>query len=680
MTYRREIDGLRAIAVMGVILHHAGVGAMASGYAGVDVFFVISGYLIGGQILSDLASGRFSFRDFYARRARRILPALFAMIAATCAVGAFILLPYDYRYLFGAATAAMLSLSNFWFLDRIDYFNPQAAQDPLIHTWSLGVEEQFYLFIPLLFWGLWRWFRPRLGVLVAILSAASLLFCLRLVQTAPEAAFYLLPTRAWELLAGVLVAMTRSQACQRIAGPGQAALSLLGLVLLGAGVAALPAGAPWPGLWTLVPVAGTALVLTFGAVPSPARWLLTLPPMRFLGLVSYSAYLWHQPILSFLGYTGRAPQTAGGQALALLGTLALAALSWRFIEQPFRRRQIPARASRALLAGSVAAILALGIGAHVTRGYPGRLPPRVAAVLDLATALPPNYKRCLRGRSDVEGMDLSASCVLGAEVAPDIALWGDSHAAAIADALANAIAPQGRALQAFLLASCQPVPGLINATQHMAERCPEFNAKVRDHLIERDEIRTVVLFATWDNYVLHGDFPDMSGVTGEDTFFSYPVGGTPGMDDRARLEAIGRALRDLVARLHAAGKRVVLVQSLPRPQTDVPRLLALRLWDGEPLPPSLGYDLAHFRAQTDVGRALFARVAAELPDGALTLVEPMPAFCDSRQCSVVREGEVLFFDGNHPSAAGAARLVPLILAAIPSAGATAAAEAPIRWP
>lgn len=207
MTYRSEIDGLRAIAVMGVILHHAGVGAMSSGYAGVDIFFVISGYLIGGQILSDLAAGTFRFRDFYARRARRILPALLAMIAATCVAGAFILLPHDYRYLFGAAVAAMLSVSNFWFFDRIDYFNPQAANDPLIHTWSLGVEEQFYLLVPLLFWLLWHWFRAHLRTLVMLLVGLSFALCLLLGQTAPEAAFYLLPTRAWELLAGVLVAM-----------------------------------------------------------------------------------------------------------------------------------------------------------------------------------------------------------------------------------------------------------------------------------------------------------------------------------------------------------------------------------------------------------------------------------------------------------------------------------------
>lgn len=648
MTYRNEIDGLRAIAVLGVVLYHAGFGFLASGYAGVDIFFVISGYLIGGQILSDLAAGTFRFRDFYARRARRILPALFAMIVVTCAVGYFILLPHDYRYLYGAAASSIASLSNFWFLDQIDYFNPQAAHDPLIHTWSLGVEEQFYLLVPLLFWASSRWWRSHVQAMVLILFALSFALTLRLGETAPQAAFYLLPTRAWELLAGIFVAMNRLRFCNTFSRRFQAILSLAGLLLLGVGVTLVPPSATWPGSWTFIPVAGACLILAFGGQPSLAQWMLTLPPMRIVGLVSYSAYLWHQPILSFLDYRNRTPETLAAQSFVVLATIGLSVISWRYIERPFRARAIPPRLGRGLLAGTALVVFLVGIGAHVTRGYPGRLPPDVAATLDLATAFPPNYKRCLRGRSDVAGMDLSASCVLGADVTPDIALWGDSHAAAIADALALAIAPQSRALQAFLLSSCQPIPGLINATQHMAERCPEFNAKVRDYLLTRDEITTVVLFATWDNYFLNGDFPDMSGVTGEDTFFSYPLDGTSGMDERARLDAIRQALRDLIALLHAAGKRVVVVQSLPRPQTDVPRLIALRLWDGEPAPVDLGYDIGHFRAQTDVGRALFAKVAAGLPAGAVTLVEPAPAFCGAGECSVVRAGKILFFDGNHP--------------------------------
>lgn len=664
MTYRNEIDGLRAIAVLGVILYHAGFGFMGSGYAGVDIFFVISGYLIGGQILSDLAAGTFRFREFYARRARRILPALFAMIAATCAAGAFILLPHDFRYLFGAAVTALLSLSNFWFLDQIDYFNPQAAHDPLIHTWSLGVEEQFYLFVPLLCWALWRWLRGRIGLVLVILVVLSFALCLRLSVTAPAAAFYLLPTRAWELLAGILVAMTRPRLCHLVANPLQAALSLVGLVLLGIAVAAVPASARWPGPWTLVPVLGTALVLMFGATPSLARRTLTLPPVRLVGLVSYSSYLWHQPILSFLDYTGRAPVTPATQAAVVLATLALSALSWRYIEQPFRARTIPPRLGRALLAGVAAGVFVVAIGAHVTRGYPGRLPRNVTAILDLASAHPPNYMRCLRGRRDVAGMDLAASCVLGADARPTVALWGDSHGAAIADSLAGGLARQGHALQAFLLSSCQPIPGLINATQQIGERCPEFNDKVLDYILNQDNLRTVVLFATWDNYFRHGDFPDMFGVTGEDEFFSFPTGASPEMDEAARRAAVRAAVADLFRRLDAAGKRVVVVQSLPRPQVDVPRLIARRLWSGHEIPHDLGYDIASFRAQTALGRELFAGVAEEFRDGAVTLVDPEPAFCNNAHCFVVRGGEILFFDGNHPSEAGAARLVPLILPAV----------------
>ncbi len=336
MKYRPEIDGLRSFAVVPVILQHAGFSAFSGGFSGVDVFFVISGYLITTIIISELAEGTYSTANFYKRRARRILPALFFILAAS-APFAWMWLPASEIQAFGRSVVAAIFFSSNIFFWRTG-LGPGIDNIPLVHTWSLAVEEQFYIFFPLLLLALWRFGRSRVLLTMILLFACSLAIAQWGTQTKPVAAYFLLPTRAWELLIGSFAAFYLTGRTTPIPqSPFAQAASSLGLALICYTVFAFGEHTPFPGYHALVPTLGAALVILFAVKGTLAHTILSLRPCVWIGLVSYSAYLWHQPVLVFarkkLGMD-LSPEVAA--ALCVL-TFALAYLSWRFVEQPFRQ-------------------------------------------------------------------------------------------------------------------------------------------------------------------------------------------------------------------------------------------------------------------------------------------------------------------------------------------------------
>ncbi|HJR21579.1 MAG TPA: acyltransferase, partial [Dongiaceae bacterium] len=331
MPYRADIDGLRAVSVIAVVLYHAGVPLAGGGYVGVDVFFVISGFLITSLILHEQAAGAFSLIDFYHRRVRRILPALFAMMSACAAAGWFLLAPADYIKLGKSIVGATLSVSNFYFWRDAGYFDTPAAEKPLLHTWSLGVEEQFYLVFPLFLILVARHVPHARLPLTALLCAASFAAGAIGAFRDPVEAFYLPHARLWELMVGALLAMGALPA------PGNARLRS-GAALLGLGLIAMPVllyshDTTFPGIAALPPVLGAALVIWSGmGGSSMAGRALATRPLVFLGKISYSLYLWHFPLLAFgfyltLGDLGRL------DTAVLLGfALLISMLSWRFVE------------------------------------------------------------------------------------------------------------------------------------------------------------------------------------------------------------------------------------------------------------------------------------------------------------------------------------------------------------
>ena len=367
MKHRREIDGLRTVAVLPVLLSHAGVSLFAGGFVGVDIFFVISGYLITGIIVSELDEQRFSILRFYERRTRRLLPALFVVMAACLIAGWFLMSADAYQNLGQSIVATTLFSNNILLTITSGYWDMESQFKPLLHTWSLGVEEQYYIVVPLLLVGVHRYFRQHVPLALAAIGLVSFALCLWSIRAHPVGNFYLLHTRAWELAAGGWAATIRSPEDQR----GSGTLALLGLLMIAAAVFTLPEGSPSPSAAMLLPVAGTTLVLLYGRAGFAHR-LLSASPMVGIGLISYSTYLWHQPLFAFLRVASSNPPPTWQFVALIPVALMLAWASWRFVERPFRSRSMPMRTVAAILVPSAFALLMLGAVLHVRGGLPQR--------------------------------------------------------------------------------------------------------------------------------------------------------------------------------------------------------------------------------------------------------------------------------------------------------------------
>lgn len=494
MWYRPEIDGLRAIAVGSVVLAHAGVGALAGGFVGVDVFFVISGYLITSLMLAEHTQGKFSLSTFYYRRARRILPALFVVLAACLPFGWWMMAPIEFSAFVRSMAAASVFLSNAYFWEKVGYFATSSELLPLLHTWSLAVEEQYYLLFPLLFLGVKRLASRALPLVLAGLIILSAGLAHWGAINKPDVNFFFSFSRFWEILVGALAAYLPALSPKRWHdGP-----TLAGLGMIVAAVVGFSASTPTPSLPTFLPVIGTALVLIFGAHRGWGHRVLTLAPMIGLGAISYSVYLWHQPVFAF----ARLYFVTGVPAMVMAGlfvlVLALAWLSWRFVEQPFRRLPVFSKRVVFLMAAlGIAGFLALGLWLEKAEFTASRFTTEQQRLLNFADAYRAKtmqnevgryLTRCFgegrgKGRPDV------TSCLQAGPDAPMI--WGDSHAQALAaGALQLGLRP---GLVAF--AGCPPVLGPMHAV--VGDDCVIFNADMQAELEHISSTHLLVLHANW---------------------------------------------------------------------------------------------------------------------------------------------------------------------------------------
>ena len=379
MQYRPEIDGLRAIAVAMVVLFHAGFSVFGGGFVGVDVFFVISGFLITSIVVEDLQAERFSLLRFYERRARRILPALFFVMASCVPFAYSLLSPDDLKDFAQSLAAISLFSSNILFWGESGYFDTQAELKPLLHTWSLALEEQFYVVFPLLLLAGWRLGRKFLLTLIGGIALASLMTSVGEVRNYPSAAFYLLPSRGWQLLVGAMASFI-AERWQAAAGHRRSSqfvgesLGGIGLAMILCPVFQFDAQTPFPGLNALLPTVGTALVLLCATDRTRVGRMLGCAPLVGLGLISYSVYLWHQPLFAFTKHALLAELPAGLAIVLCVAAVLLGYLSWRYIEQPFRNRNLVGR-------GVVFALSAVGMAAFVGLGFVGhRMSDRITQV------------------------------------------------------------------------------------------------------------------------------------------------------------------------------------------------------------------------------------------------------------------------------------------------------------
>ena len=374
MQYRRELDGLRAIAVIPVVLLHAGFKLFSGGFVGVDVFFVISGYLITSIISAEKQNNSFTLARFYERRARRILPALFAMLLVCLPLAWLCSLPQDMNFFSQSVLAVLGFVSNVFFSHTTGYFGVGSALNPLIHTWSLAVEEQYYILFPALLMLLWRLGRRTICTTLGVIAACSLLAAQYYAKVNAQFDFYMLPTRGWEILAGALLAFYPRHIEQ---GKASAILrqsgSLIGIALIAFAIFFFDDGTPTPSLYALIPVLGAVLVIAYADQSTLIGKILGLGPLVAIGVISYSLYLFHQPILAFARQRLLVEPDLPTVSVLLLITLALSYASWRFIEQPFRNRNAVSRPRLFILGGSVAiCLLAIATSGWRTNGFPAR--------------------------------------------------------------------------------------------------------------------------------------------------------------------------------------------------------------------------------------------------------------------------------------------------------------------
>lgn len=486
--YRPDIDGLRAVAVAPVVLYHSGVTGFGGGYVGVDVFFVISGFLITSLIIGEMNEGRFSILSFYERRARRILPALLATIAIALLAGSLFLFSTDFRNLTGSAIATSLFYSNLYFWQTSSYFATGSHLKPLLHTWSLAIEEQFYIIFPafLLFVA---WAGGRFLLWLGSAFLASLALSAWGTLRYPDAAFYLAPTRAWELLTGALLALglVPAIADRRL----REALGLAGISMILWAIFRFDHATIFPGVAALLPCLGAAFVIQSRG--SAVNRLLGLRPLVFVGLISYSLYLWHWPILVFARYQGYFLGTPAQTTWILAASFAAAILSWRFIEKPFRtRRLLPDR--RPLLGSAV-----LGMAAMILAAFSlGELRDTNARAATEALAKGRAEARAAYGEglcffssnSSISAIR-PADCLAPDPTKPDYLLVGDSLAAQLWPGLSEAL-PQANVTQ-LTFGGCPPLPSA------MRYRVPGCRKVIRSVLaaIERHRYDVLLLAARW---------------------------------------------------------------------------------------------------------------------------------------------------------------------------------------
>lgn len=642
MKYRREVDGLRAVAVIPVIFYHAGLQGFGGGYVGVDVFFVISGYLITSLIHSDLGRGSFSVLSFYERRARRILPALFVMMAACIPFAFLFMRPAELDAFSGSVVAVTLFVSNIYFWSQTGYFDSAAEVKPLLHTWSLGVEEQFYLLFPLAMLVLWRFARSRLFLLFLLAAVVSLAFSEWGWRNSPNGNFFFTPTRAWELLAGALCALWLK------GGDGwrNDFLAGLGLGAIAIAVVGFSDATPIPSVYGLVPVGGAVLVILFAGTGTGVARLLSTRIFVGIGLVSYSAYLWHMPLMAFARlYNLHAPSTSVLVGLAL-ASFPIAYLSWRFVEQPCRRPGFPLPSRQAAFSASalgIAVFVGLGSYGYMYGGLQTRLglTPLQKSYLETATG----SERAQACMASIQSMISPEEACVHGEGEPTLAVLGDSHSNELAERLAANLAPSNISVKHFSFGACYPgITTMWRDGSAGVAACRRWMEQVLDWLIAHPEIEEVVL-----SYRLYAN---MQGAH-EAVYPDLPVPDDPERPDRILNQL--SAFLDTLSR----HKKVVLVLQAPGLPAHIERLIYRRDLAGETI---AGVPTEWWRE-----RKVYFETNRDRIPSSLKIFDPTPLFCDDTTCAAGRDGQAYYFDHHHLSLAGADLVARALLPHLDSA-------------
>lgn len=641
LSYLPHVDGLRALAVALVVVFHAWPTVLPGGFIGVDVFFVISGFIITRQIFAEMEAGSFSFWTFLGRRARRLIPAAF-VCSLLVTVAAFVLLMPDALVLYSESLAAVWTMTaNFYFFQHSGYFDAPAAEAPLLHMWSLAVEDQFYLTWPLLLLLLFRRLpsRARIIAVVAVIALVSLLHAQHSAATNPSLAFYLPLSRAFELLVGAALAL--GQPLMRAPGAWmRAALDVTGLGLIAGSAVALNAGVPFPGLTALPAVIGSALVIGAGLYgPAPAARLLSLGPVVLTGKMSYSIYLYHWPLLALATYSlGRAPDAAEA-ALLVAGGLVLAALSWRLVEQALTRRlgmaPLPLFGRTVAVSAAFCLVALAGVAG---RGWPQRLDEPAYHVYRAAASGNPIRKFC-------DGFDLvfrnDQLCNFGRPRGKgesyDIAVFGDSNADHFVPMIAKLAETAGLSGRQVTQSTCAILlaADLAKRSWH-TEVCARYRETVIAFLDRNPGLKLAVLSSAWGKYRRPAARRIADGEAGGGEDFSF---------ERAAVETIEI--------FRKRGIEVLVLGQVPHLGTfSLHCLVDAARNDSEEV--DCATPRAEINSELDLSELVF-RSAAE-SDKDVHFISMRDLLCTEAICSPFKDEVLLYRDHTHLSGIGAAHL------------------------
>ena len=662
MEYRREIDGLRALAVVPVILFHAGFQTFSGGFVGVDVFFVISGYLITSLILAEKLAGTFSLMDFYERRARRILPALFVVMLASLSFAWLCLLPQDMKRFSQSLVAMAAFSSNILFWLTSGYFDTGAELKPLLHTWSLAVEEQYYVFFPIFLILTWRCGKRWILAILGLAAVASLALTQWGAVAQPAFAFFMLPTRCWELLVGAFTAFyAEKQNDQSASQPVSQSASMAGLLLICIAIFLFDKNTPFPSVYALVPTIGAGLVILYATPPTLIGKLLSSKVVVGVGLVSYSAYLWHQPLLAFAHH--RSDDDLSNLLLLSLCVMSfvLAYISWNFVEKPFRAKNKFTRKSIFIL-GFVGSLFffVIGLSGHLSKGFPFRV-DAITATLDNPNMeiFESRVAECWSKFDERPNID--SACLLGQpEGARSFALLGDSHAGS----LLHEVSANARKLEIgglnFSYRSCPPLKRLKPVPFFEGDMvCWRLRQSFFDDLSKTSIVpNTIVISARWALLVEKARFRNREGGNEVGSDWVWNLRG----DNLVYSEAMGNEIVESVQLILKTGRKVILVYPVPEMGWQVPTYLAKKYWVNQALSDADGATSYSTYLQRNK-RAMEVLDSLGERDN-LIRVRPDKILCDSvvkMRCVSHLRGEPLYVDNNHLSNVGAKLIVDEIM-------------------
>ncbi|MEQ1934179.1 MAG: acyltransferase family protein [Fimbriimonadaceae bacterium] len=642
-TYRPDIDGLRAVAILPVVFYHAAAG-FSGGFVGVDVFFVISGYLITSLITRDLSENRFSLWEFWHRRVRRIFPALFAMVATTLIAGALLMIPADYKELGQSALAQCFFSSNIFFWDDVGYFATAAESKPLLHTWSLAVEEQFYLLFPIILTVAWRKCKLRVGHVLFLLFAGSLIASLFGPRFFPNAAFFLLPTRAWELLLGsILVYVPHAQASR--SGAKHAISSFLGLLLILVPALFYTSKTAFPGFAAIPPCLGAALII-WGGIHRPTlvhRWL-SFTPIVFIGKISYSLYLWHWPVLLFSKKFTNGPASLSFTTFQLFVSGFFAVISWLYVETPFREKRWLASRDSIFRFGIICTVTIAAFSATVsaTKGLPQRLPKAVRKLTEDPPGL--SYDQNVGITTEELNSDLVPKLGIPDHKNAHFVLWGDSHAMAsspVFDVLAREYHQWG-----YVVSRVGTMP-LLNTWKASGDKSSvAFNQAAID-FIRRHRIKVVFLASYWALHVGVGDGSKEWLITDDETLPITPAN---------TLISFRRQLNNTLDALHAIGTRVYILRQVPQQDIHVPDVFTTRMLLRQSIQGMGATAESHAKLQRNVNTVFDALIP-----GSVSFLDPSPWLLgDDSKYVLIRNGRVTYDDSGHLSVEGSMMLLDML--------------------